>query len=86
MTLVSNFMLYISQFLAACLTNGFWSSKKSSIRNKPALFSSINYLFDYNKSLYLKPVNLQKWENLWIEAYLSGALCVLNDLFTVYVN
>lgn len=79
-------MLSISQFLAACRTRGFWSSRKSSILNRPTLLSSTNYLWTLRRSLYLYPVSLQKCENLWMEAYLSGALWVLNDRFTVSVN
>ena len=46
----------------------------------------MNYLFVVTKSLYLKPVNLQKCENLWMEAYFYGSLWVWKDFLTVYVN
>jgi hypothetical protein len=76
----------MSHVLAACLTNGFGSSKKSNIINNPTLFNYPNYLLETNSYLYLNPVSLQKCENLWIEASFSAVLILVNDLFTVSVN
>ena len=75
----------MSQLLAACLTRGLGSSRKSSIRNSPTLLNSANSCFE-SRSLYLWAVSLQKWAKRWMEAYLSGAEWVLKDLLTVSTN
>ena len=73
----------MSQFLAACRTNGLVSSKKSSIIKSPTLLSSPNYRFERISYLYLNPVSLQKCENRWIEAYFSAVFIFKKDFLTV---